>query len=528
MSEMRQMTLEVLCTEAGICCPPSARNTVIHGVTSDSRRVKEGWLFVAIPGLHADGTAFIPQALEQGAAAVVAPPYTAYSSETPLIAHESPRRALSLLCDAWYGHPARRLRLVGITGTNGKTSVSAMLAHILQSTGIPTGVIGTLGTTAPSGKKLSFSASDANANMTTPDPEELYAILAEMAKEGSEGQKLPVVIMEVSSHALLLEKTAPLGFACGVFTNLTPEHLDMHGTMEAYYAAKRRLFSSCRIAVVNADDPFGERLISDSETSAETWYVCHTSPIYQCVDTLHPGRCCNRVYAGQVKLLGGGGVEYRLLSPNTRVRLSCPVPGMFSVMNSMEAAVAAMALGLTPGKIKDALVSFTGVPGRMERIPLEPHVLFSVFLDYAHTPDALANLLTTAQRFKKNGERLVLLFGCGGDRDRQKRPLMAAVASRLADTVIVTSDNSRGEDPSEIFGDILSGMDPTCDHTVIPDRREAIVYAIRCARQGDVILLSGKGHETYEIDKNGRHPFYEKELVLAAVKQYHPKRTWID
>ena len=521
MSNLRHMTLKTLCDEAGLFCPSHMQDTVICGVTSDSRRVKKGWLFVAIPGLHVDGAAYIPQALQRGAAAVIAPPYTEYPSDVPLIKHESPRRALALLCDAWYGHPARRLRLVGVTGTNGKTSVSTMLAHILRSAGIPVGVIGTLGVTAPSGQRLQFISPDANANMTTPDPEELYALLSAMAEEVREGEEAPVVVMEVSSHALLLEKIAPLCFACGVFTNLTPEHLDMHGTMEAYYAAKRRLFSFCRVAVVNADDPFGENLISDPETSAETWYVCHTSPIYQCVNTLHPGRCCNRVYAGQVKLLGGGGVEYRLLSPSARVRLTCPVPGMFSVMNSMEAAVAAMALGLSPGKIKDALATFNGVPGRMERIPLASHVPFTVFLDYAHTPDALANLLTTAQRFKKSGERVVLLFGCGGERDRQKRPLMAAVASRLADSVIVTSDNSRGEDPSDILEDILGGMDPACDYTVIPDRHEAIVHAIRTAHPGDVILLSGKGHETYEIDRNGRHPFDEKELVLAAVRQYH-------
>ncbi len=528
MSELRQMTLEALCTEAGLVCPSEAKETVICGVTSDSRRVKAGWLFVAIPGIHVDGTAYISHAIAQGAVAVVAPPHTPHPLNIPLIEQKSPRKALAFLCDAWYGHPARRLRLVGITGTNGKTSVSAMLAHILKCSDVPTGVIGTLGVTAPSGKRLSNTTSDINANMTTPDPEELYAILWEMAEEGGLKQEPPVVIMEVSSHALLLEKTAPLTFDCGVFTNLTPEHLDMHGTMEDYYAAKRRLFSVCRRAVVNADDPFGERLISDPETSADTWYICHTSPIYQCVDTLHPGRCCNRVYAGQVKLYGGCGVEYRLLSSHARVRLYCPVPGMFSVMNSMEAAVAAMTLGMSPGSIKDAMTSFTGVPGRMERIPLEDHVPFSVFLDYAHTPDALANLLTAAKKFRKSGERIVLLFGCGGDRDRSKRPLMATVASQLADTVIITSDNSRGEDPRVILDDILSGMDPACDHVMIPDRREAIIYAIRSARRGDIILLSGKGHETYEIDKYGRHPFDEKELVLAAINQYHSKNTWMD
>lgn len=523
MSDMRHITLGDLCARAGLDCPVAHQQTVIRGVTSDSRRVSHGWLFVAITGFHRDGRDFIPQAIARGAVAVVALPDTQVSGGAVLLPHDNPRKALALLCDAWYGHPSGQLRLVGVTGTNGKTSVSAMLAHILRCEGLPVGVIGTVGATDLSGQPLVARPSDENANMTTPDPEELYAILATLAEEGKGMAEKPVVIMEVTSHALLLDKTAPLFFDCAIFTNLTPEHLDMHGTMEDYYAAKRRLFTTCRTAVVNADDPYGERLILDPETSAETWHICHTSPFYQCIDTLHPGRCCDRVFAGQVKLMGVRGIEYRLMSPHARVRITCPVPGAFTVINSMEAAVAAFILGLAPGRIKEALATFSGVPGRMERVPLEEQVDFSVFLDYAHTPDALENLLITAKRFRRRGERIVLLFGCGGDRDPTKRPLMAAVASRMADSVILTSDNSRTEDPLAILADILKGMDPECDHVVIPDRREAIQYAVRYARRGDIILLAGKGHEAYEIDKNGRHPFSEKNLVMEAVNIYHPK-----
>ncbi len=523
MSEMRQITLGNLCAQAGLDCPTANQGTVIRGVTSDSRRVSQGWLFVAINGLHKDGRAFIPQAIARGAVAVVALPETQVPRGTVFLPHQNPRKALSCLCDAWYGHPSGQLRLVGVTGTNGKTSVSAMLAHILRCAGMPVGVIGTVGVTGLSGQLLTARPADENANMTTPDPEELYAILAALAEEGKGMGEKPVVIMEVTSHALLLDKTSPLFFDCAIFTNLTPEHLDMHGTMEDYYAAKRRLFTACRTAVVNADDPYGERLILDPETTAETWYICHTSPFYQCVDTLHPGRCCDRVFAGQVKLMGAKGIEYRLMSPRARVRITCPVPGAFTVTNSMEATVAASILGLPPGRVKEALATFPGVPGRMERVPLEEHVDFSVFLDYAHTPDALANLLTTAKRFRRRGERIVLLFGCGGDRDSTKRPLMATVASRMADAVILTSDNSRTEDPLAILEDILKGMDPECDHVVIPDRREAITYAVRYAKRGDIILLAGKGHEAYEIDKNGRHPFSEKDLVTEAASIYHPK-----
>jgi len=522
MSEMRQMTLGALCAESGLPCPVGAEGTVIRGVTSDSRRVFPGWLFVAISGFHTDGKKYIPQAIARGAVAVVADQKGAMPANIPNIVSRNPRAALACLCDAWYGHPARSLRLVGVTGTNGKTSVSAMLAHILRCAGVPVGIIGTVGAMGFSGQPLTIRSPDENANMTTPDPEELYAILGALAEEGRAGKEHPVVVMEVTSHALYLDKTKPLTFDCGIFTNLTPEHLDMHQSMEAYYEAKRRLFTACKTAVVNADDAYGERLISDPEASSHMWYICHSSPFYQCVDTLHPGRCCDRVYAGQVKLLGAEGVEYRLMSPRARARIFCPVPGTFTVANSMVAAVAALSLGVMPGRIKEALATFSGVPGRLERVLLGDHVGFSVFLDYAHTPDALENLLSTANGFRRRGERLVLLFGCGGDRDPTKRPIMAEIASRMADTVIITSDNSRTEDPMTIIEDILGGMDPTCDHVVIPDRREAIQYAIRYAKRGDIILLAGKGHETYEIDKNGRHPFSEKEIVKEAADIYHP------
>ena len=295
MSEKTSISLATLCVQAGLSPPPLTEHINVLGVTSDSRRVSQGYLFVAIDGFHTDGAKYIPEAVARGAVAVVAHSHASVPTGVIHIPHEEPRLALALLCDAWHGHPAKGLTLVGVTGTNGKTSVSAMLAHILKCAGMPVGLIGTVGIVGLSGQPLGIRSQNEVANMTTPDPEELYAILAAMAREGERYSERPVVVMEVTSHALLLHKTAPLAFDRAVFTNLTPEHLDMHGTMEDYYAAKRRLFTSCRTAVVNADDPFGERLISDPATSAETWYICHTSPMYQCVDTHHAGRCCNRV-----------------------------------------------------------------------------------------------------------------------------------------------------------------------------------------------------------------------------------------
>lgn len=518
------MPLGTLCREAGISCPRASENLEIYGVTADSRRVSEGWLFVAIKGLHQDGGGFIPQAVKQGAAAVLALPQTSVPADRVCLSHPNPREALARLCDAWYGHPTRDMCLVGVTGTNGKTSVSAMLSHILAWDQVPVAVIGTVGVLDFKGQPLSIRSRDETANMTTPDPEELYRIFSVLRDQMVEQRyDTSVVVMEVTSHALLLDKLAPLSFEGAVFTNLTPEHLDMHGTMEAYYQAKLGLFRMSRWAVINADDPYGRRLLTEPHTSVETWHLCHMSPLTRSADLPHPGIRGNRIYAGQVKMLGSNGVEYRLMSPGARVRISCPIPGEFTVFNSMEAAVMALLLGVSPGRIKEALGCFPGVPGRMEPVPLGDHVGFSVFLDYAHTPDALENLLVTAKRFRKKGERIVLLFGCGGDRDASKRPLMATVASRLADTVIITSDNSRTEDPLSIIEDILQGMEEDSDYVVIPQRREAIQYVIRHARRGDIILLAGKGHETYEIDKNGRHDFSEKALVKEAADIYHPR-----
>ena len=518
------MPLGILCREVGIPCPENSNNMEIYGVTADSRRVSPGWLFVAIKGLRQDGSRFISQALERGAVAVLSSIPMDLPENVPCVLHPNPREALALLCDAWYHHPTRHMCLIGVTGTNGKTSVSAMLAHILAWNHVPAAVIGTVGVYDFKGQPLNIRSEDKTANMTTPDPEELYRILAALRDQAeSDAQDVPTVIMEVTSHALLLDKLAPISFEGAVFTNLTPEHLDMHGSMEDYYQAKLRLFRKSRLAVVNADDPYGRRMLTEPDTTVETWYLCHMTPLIKDADVPHPGIHCDRIYAGQVKLMGSSGVEYRLMSPQARVRISCPVPGEFTVFNSMEASMMALLLGISPGHIKEALRHFPGVPGRMERVPLEDHAGFSVFLDYAHTPDALENLLVTANRFRRKGERIILLFGCGGDRDPTKRPLMAAVASRLADGIIVTSDNSRSEDPLTIIEDILKGMEEDCDYVVIPNRKDAIHYAVRQAKRGDIILLAGKGHETYELDKNGRHDFCEKNIVLEAVRLYHPK-----
>ncbi len=519
--------LDTLLLEAGISTDAARQipPILLTGLSADSRSVGKGNLFVAIAGLHTDARRYIADAAEAGAAAVVCEagesPEAIFAGDSiPVIRVPNARVAAACLYDAWYNHPARRLRLVGVTGTNGKTTVSAILRHLLAAAGIPVGVIGTVGCTLPNGEHIDLQG------MTTPDPWILYPLLARFLDSLPAGTR-PVVVMEVTSHALQLGKVAPLLFDVGIFTNLTPEHLDLHGTMEAYYQAKRRLFSLTRHAVVNADDRMGRMLLGEP-LPVRHWSICHATGL----DGLSPDRMCpfgegscTRVYAEQVKLLGEEGVAFKFTTPDVRLRLRCPLPGEFSVMNALEATAAALALGVPPAVARDALKTFPGVAGRMERVALPADCTrfpedAAVYIDFAHTPDALEKLLGVAHSMRRAERRIVLLFGCGGDRDPAKRKMMGRIASRMADFLIVTSDNSRSEPPGNIINDILHGVDKESAFAVIPDRAEAIDYAIRNTQRGDILLLAGKGHETYEITADGSHPFSEKNIVAASARKY--------
>lgn len=513
------LPLPILLQKAGIPCPADTPATLVRGISTDSRTIRKGDVFVAINGLHTDGRAHVAEAVAGGAVAIVTEQLDGEASPAvaiPCILVSNARIGAACLFDAWYDHPAGRLCLVGVSGTNGKTSVSSLLYHILRTAGRPVGLIGTVGCKAPGDVLLS-----APDGMTTPDPAVLYETLARMA-DVPKGAPRPTVIMEVTSHALALGKVAPLRFDLAVFTNLSPEHLDLHGTMEDYYNAKRRLYEVSREVVLNSDDRYGRRLLAEP-LPVSRWHICHASgPDGLPADRMCPAGdgSCTRYYAEQPKYLGEDGVSFKLTSPDVRLRLRCPTPGRFAVMNALEAAVAALALGISPAAVRDGLSTFPGVAGRMERIPLDASVPFSVYIDFAHTPDALENLLSTAHTLRHRGRRIVLLFGCGGDRDRSKRKAMARVASCMADVVVITSDNSRTEDPAAIIADILRGMDKESEFSVIPDRREAIRETVRTARPGDIILLAGKGHETYEIDRTGKHPFSESAIVAEAVHEF--------
>jgi UDP-N-acetylmuramoyl-L-alanyl-D-glutamate--2,6-diaminopimelate ligase len=465
----------------------------IRGLTDDSRRVVAGGCFVAVRGLRADGRRFIPQAVERGARAVVAEPPDPLPGETVgRILVPDTRRALPQLAGAYFGHPSRALTVVGITGTNGKTTTSYLCEALLRARGLATGVIGT----------IQYVVRDRvrGASQTTPDAIELQGLLAEMVAAGVGG-----VAMEVSSHALALRRVDGIGFDVAVFTNLTQDHLDFHGTMEGYAAAKRRLFfellsaggKAGPTAILNGDDPVGAE-----------W--AKTLPGRVLTFGLGPGHAIRPLQHES----GLGGIQFVATSPAGPVRIASPLIGEHNVMNLLGAVGIGIALGLGPPAIAAALASVTRVPGRFEQV--EAGQDFLVVVDYAHTPDALQRVLETARRLTPG--RLGVVFGAGGDRDRGKRPIMGRIAAAMADRVWLTSDNPRSEDPAAIIEEIAAGVAPAprLGYVRCPDRRDAIHQALAWAGAGDTVVLAGKGHEPYQIIGQRVLPFDDR-LVAREV-----------
>lgn len=493
------MKLSELFGRAGLEFPPEAGDIEIKQIVTDSRRVTPGSLFLCIEGLHTDGHGYVDDAIKAGAAVIVAERVrdACVGGAAAFILLENTRKASALLYNALYGNPCEKLKIIGVTGTNGKTSVCTLLREVFEAAGYRCGLIGTVCCESADGTLLTPNHENPLANMTTPDPEQLYAMLARMVADGVE-----YVFMEVTSHALALCKVDAICFDMAVFTNLTQDHLDFHGDMESYFEAKQKLFSLCRRGAVNGDDPYGARLLKNIRCPVVT---CSTGE----------GDYC----ALDVELRGVGGSAYRMRTPGGIIPLRLAIPGSFSVTNSLLAGAVALEYGIPAEVLTGVFAHTAGVCGRMERVRFCKENDPTVFIDYAHTPDALEKLLKSIRQFRGAESRILLVFGCGGDRDRSKRRQMAHVASRLADFVIVTSDNSRSEDPERIISDIMKGMDKEKAHTVIPDRRLAIRSAVLEARAGDLVILAGKGHERYEIDAKGRHPFDEREIVRDALRE---------
>lgn len=464
--------------------PKSLENIELLNVTDDSRKVIKGSVFVCVKGPVSDGHDYALKAIGAGASAVVCE--RDLGLENQIIVSDT-HKALAELSEAAYGFPLKKLKVIGVTGTNGKTSVCTMIREILEHCGYKTGVIGTVANII--GDEV------LPAKNTTPGTVELRELFSKMVEVGCE-----YAVMEVSSHALDQRRVEGITFEAGVFTNLTQDHLDYHLTMENYFEAKKKLFSISKTAIVNIDDEYGSMLVNSLSENVATYSIKND----------------NATFTAKNIRYKADGVNYEMVGFGIIGRVKLKIAGAFSVYNSLAAGVCAKELGLPINEITTALSNVKGVKGRAEVVPTGKD--FTVIIDYAHTPDGLQNILRTFKDVPKN--RLVVLFGCGGDRDTTKRPQMGAIAARLADFVIVTSDNPRTEKPEDIIKDITAGMKSIATHyKVIENRIQAIKFAIANAKSGDIIVLAGKGHETYQIVGKDTLHLDEREIVKEALAE---------
>ena len=458
--------------------------TEIRALTLDSRTAEEGSLFLALHGARADGADYAAEALARGAACVVTERET---GDAPCVLVPDAHEAAARLAAQWYGRPAERMTVIGVTGTNGKTTTTCLLKQLLERClGAKVGLIGT--------NRNMIGDAALPAARTTPDALTLQRLLREMADAGCTH-----AVMEVSSHALVQRRVGAIDFALGVFTNLTQDHLDYHGTMEAYCDAKALLFRQCRAAVVNGDDAWTGRLLRDAACSVMRF-----------------GQNFSNDLVGWRPEYRADCVRFTACDDREHVPVTLHIPGAFSLYNALAALGAAQALGIPLADAAAALADCRGVRGRAEVVPTDTD--YTVLIDYAHTPDGLANILSAVCGFADG--RVIAVFGCGGDRDRTKRAEMGRIAAGLADLAVVTSDNPRTEDPYAILHEILAGLrGSTTPFAVLEDRREAIAYALDHARAGDVVVLAGKGHETYQEVGTERRPLDERQVVREHLNQ---------
>jgi UDP-N-acetylmuramoyl-L-alanyl-D-glutamate--2,6-diaminopimelate ligase len=472
--------------------PPHLAPVEIAGIEYDSRRVGQGYLFFAFPGSRADGRKFARDALGRGAIAIASETEAPPDLAERWIRVEHGRRALATAARNFFGRLDERLVLIGITGTNGKTTTSYLVDSILRAAGKTTAVIGTI--------EYHLAGRVLPAVNTTPESLDLHRIFAELAAAGGTH-----VTMEVSSHALALGRVYGVNFACAIFTNLTRDHLDFHQTMEEYFAAKQTLFAGAGgkppvVAVINRDDEYGRR-IHVPKSSDVLWYGLGA-------DAGLRARHISSSFQGLRFDLQWGGERFPIVSR---------LVGKINVYNILAAAGATLGLGLPPETVARGVADLQAVPGRFERI--DEGQPFLVVVDYAHTDDALRNTISVARNL--GPKRIVTLFGCGGDRDRTKRPLMGQAAAELSDFVVLTSDNPRSEDPIAIMNDALVGIRRTdVAHAVEPDRKAAITRAINEARPGDIVILAGKGHETYQVLADRTIPFDDREVAREVLRGF--------
>ncbi len=467
-------------------------NWDIQSLSSDSRKVEPNSIFVALKGQSFNGELFIDKAISAGAKVIVstrAIPLSEAKGQVCYLHVDQPSEFLRQLTLKFYGDPSRKMHVIGVTGTNGKTTFTYLMESIVQVHHKSCGVIGTINCRLGDEVKVSQN--------TTPSLVENQQILADMRRKGAD-----YCVMEVSSHALDQGRVDLIEFSTGVFTNLTSDHLDYHKTRENYFLAKSLLFknlSSNAHAVINIDDPYGQKLISLTKAKVITYGIDHNA----------------HVKAVDVEI-GIAGNKFKLITPNGERVVQTKLVGRYNVYNMLAAVACALGEKFSFDKIVEALEQFETVPGRLEKVDYGQN--FSVFIDFAHTQDALENVLRTIRR--ATNKKIILVFGCGGDRDKRKRPLMGKVASQLADFSIVTSDNPRSEEPGAIVEDIVKGFENK-NYAVIVDRKEAIAKALTTAHPGDVVIVAGKGHETYQIFKDQTIKFNERQIIRELLNVNH-------
>ena len=480
------MKLEQLLSGIEVIRANVAMDMEINCIVYDSRKVTPGCMFVAIRGFATDGNKYIPMALQKGAAVIVtAEPQDAAVSHVQVA---SDRLALAQLGGNFYEHPAKAMKLIGITGTNGKTSTTLLIKHILEEVlGAKVGLIGTMGNL--------IGDVEIPGDRTTPESFELQGLLAQMRDADCTH-----VVMEVSSHAIALDRVAGLTYDVAAFTNLTEDHLDFHKTMEHYCDTKAELFRRCKNAVINCDDSWSDRMMEANTGKMLTFSVKASADLQ----------------AENLELLSDG-VSFDVLTEGEKVAVRLPIPGKFTVYNALTALDCAKALGISVTDGAKALRSAKGVKGRVEVVPT-PGKDYTILIDYAHTPDGLENVLSSVKGYCKG--RVIAVFGCGGDRDPVKRPIMGRIGVELADIAIITSDNPRTEDPGKIIQDILKGVDSAKNnYKVIENRPKAIQYAMDIGEKNDIIILAGKGHETYQEIHGVKHHLDEREVVAAYLEE---------
>lgn len=476
------MTLDLIAKDLGVEIDFGERE--VSGITDNSNKITENCIFICIEGKRFDGHTKAAEALEKGAAAVVVQKDLGLANQ---ILVENTRSAYAHICAAFYGHPERKLKIIGVTGTNGKTTSCFIIKSILDEMGYKTGLIGTV--------KNIVGDKEYPTVLTTPDCYDLFGLFAEMVEYGCE-----YCVMEVSSQALDQRRVDGVHFDAAIFTNLTQDHLDYHGSFDNYKAAKHMLFENSTLAVINSDDEAAEGMVADTDCRVVTFSVNNDD--------------CD--YSAKNIRISSDGVKYELVSNENIGRVKFAVPGNFSVYNSMGAAVCLVEMGMDFRAVLDALRLCVGVPGRMEVVPTNED--YTVIIDYAHTPDGLENVLRCVREITDG--RVISVFGCGGDRDKTKRPIMGEIAARLSDVTVITSDNPRSEDPEAIIEDITAGITKSYAKVIVDsDRKGAIRKALEAAQAGDVVVLAGKGQETYQILASGKIHFDEREAVAEILSE---------